>query len=382
MYTTEPGYGAGLAGVWSAVGRDWRRGDRARALARLGFLSPPEDRGRLIWIRAGADPESLRLGIELLGFVRHKRQDVRLVLTFERDCPELFEQHMQPFRKVGVGYGPCDRPRVVRRVLDRFQPAGIILAGGVTPPNLLEATQAPVIAVNAAPPARPAARGLELAWPRDPEESRCWSENAGEGGAARWLEPADPMARFVEAQADVVLRSLVGGEVRRLWWWHGTAAGWPDWRAAWEASGFGEEDILLASLEEDPGHPLPGRSLRVSEWDRNALAPGNVVQLDDPRWFAAAASATQAVHLDAPGSRVLWQALAGGTAVSLGREGTLELPVEVHADPQAVLARWTALRDDAAVRRQLGDAARRRFWDERRRVDDHFETLLAEVWDW
>ncbi|WP_026287569.1 glycosyltransferase N-terminal domain-containing protein [Thioalkalivibrio sp. ALJ24] len=382
MYATEPGYDAGLLGVWRGVARDWRRGERTRARARLGFLTPPQERGRLIWIRAGADAESLRLGIELLGFVRHKRQDVRIVLTFERDWPELFERHMQPFRKVGVGYGPCDRPRVVRRVLERFQPAGIILAGGMAPRHLLEAAAAPVIAVNAAPPDPAPTRGPVLGWPRDPDEQRRWNDATGEAVSPRWLEPADPMARFVEAQADVVLRSLVGGEVRRLWWWHGTRGAWPAWHEAWQASGFAAEDILLASVEDDPEQPLAGRTLRVSEWDREPRAPGDVLQLDDPRWFAAAASAAQAVHLDAPGSRVLWQALAGGSAVSVGKHGTLELPVEVHANPAEVFTGWASLRDDAAVRRQRGDAARRRFWDERRRVDAHFETLLAEVWDW
>ncbi|WP_018872727.1 glycosyltransferase N-terminal domain-containing protein [Thioalkalivibrio sp. ALJ16] len=372
------GYGDHPLPVWRATWRDYRRGDGSRARARRGFLTPPADRGRLIWIKAGGSPEDVRLGIELLGAVRDKRQDVRIVLTFEQDYPELFERHMQPFRKVGVGYGPCDRPRVVRRVLRRFQPHGILLAGGRAPVNLLQETEAPVIAVNTVP-ATGAMSPVACHWPVDPVAADGWPLAA----RARALDPADPQARFVEAQADVVLRSLVGGGVERLWWWHGTPAQWPAWRAAWEASGWGQTDILLASLRgEADAVPLPGSDQVVSDWDRSALAPGTILHLDDRRWFAAAASAAHAVHLAAPDRQALWQGLAGGAAVSLGKPPAAEVPCPVLGESAAVLAAWQALRDDPAARRQQGDAARRRFWDERRQVDANFDAVLQQVWDW
>lgn len=376
------GYGARFGSVWRAVLRDYRRGDGARARARLGFLTPPADRGRLIWIRAGRAPEDLRLGIELLGAVRDKRQDVRIVLTFEQDYPKLFERHMQPFRKVGVGYGPCDRPRVMRRVLRRFDPHGIIQAGGVVPRNLARATTAPLFAVNAAPPeAGLPATPLAGVWPLDPDAARRWS--AAPGG--EMLEPADPQARFVEAQADVVLRTLVGGQVERLWWWHGTSAQWRAWRVAWQATGWARSDILLVSLadQSEGASPIPeGCDRAVSAWDRNALPAGTVLHLDDSRWFAAAASAAHAVHLAAPQRQALWQGLAGGAAVSLGVDPAFDLPCPVYPEPGVVLDAWRALRDDVAQRRRQGDAARRRFWDERRRVDANFDAVLRQVWDW
>ncbi|WP_024325831.1 glycosyltransferase N-terminal domain-containing protein [Thioalkalivibrio sp. AKL19] len=378
MAVDARGYGDRPLPVWRATWRDYRHGNGSRARARRGFLTPPDDRGRLIWIKAGGSPEDVRLGIELLGAVRDKRHDVRIVLTFEQDYPELFERHMQAFRKVGVGYGPCDRPRVVRRVLRRFQPHGILLAGGRAPANLLQAAEVPVIAVNSAPPTR-AVRPVVRHWPVDPPAAALWPE----GAFAQGLLPADPQARFVEAQADVVLRSLVGGEVERLWWWHGTTGQWPAWRAAWEASGFGRSDILLASLREDAGAAeLPDADLAVSSWDRSALEPGTILHLDDRRWFAAAASAAHAVHLAAPDRQALWQGLAGGAAVSLGETPAAAVPCPVLDEPAAVLEAWQGLRDDPAARRQQGDAARRRFWEERRQVDANFDSVLQQVWDW
>ncbi len=373
------GYGDRPLPVWRAVWRDYRQGNGARARARRGFLSAPAERGRLVWIKAGGTPEDVRLGIELLGAVRDKRHDVRIVLTFEQDYPELFERHMQPFRKVGVGYGPCDRPRVVRRVLDRFQPHGILLAGGHAPRSLLAQARCPVIAVNTRPPQWQPARPVEQCWPLDAPTS--W----GEGAATDVLAAADPQARFVEAQADVVLRALVGGEVQRLWWWHGRDDQWTAWRAAWEASGMGATDILLASRRGGAAataRDLPGAGLRVSDWDRSALAPGTVLHLDDRRWFAAAASAAHAVHLAAPDRQALWQGLAGGAAVSLGEVPAAEVPCPVLEGASAVLEAWARLRDDPASRRQQGDAARRRFWEERRQVDTNFDAVLRRVWDW
>lgn len=377
----EPdGYDQRPVPVWRAVMRDYRRREGTRARARLGFVTPPQERGRLVWIKAGGAHEDVRLGIELLGAVRDKRQDVRIVLTFEQDYPELFERHMQPFRKVGVGYGPCDRPRVVRRVLDRFQPSGILLAGGRIPTRLLEVAEVPVIAVNTVAEGRPVPRTLAQYWPLDPAAVAAWPDEA----AGAILQPADPQARFVEAQADVVLRSLVGREVQRLWWWHGSAAGWPAWRAAWEAfCGRGAGDILLASLSDGTRkNGLAGAHRSVSTWDRTALAAGTILHLDDRRWFAAAASAAHAVHLDAPDRQALWQGLAGGAPVSLGVAPAADLPCPVLSDPAAVLGRWAALRDAPADQRRAGDTARRRFWDERRQVDTNFDAVLQQVWDW
>lgn len=369
----DPGYGRALWPVWRAVLRDYRGGRGHRARARLGFLTPPEGRGRVIWVRAGAGQESLRVGTELVGAVRDRRRDVRIVLTFEQDDPVLLRSLLRPWPRVGIGYGPSDRPRVVTRVLGRFQPCGIIVAEAVPPENLLRRTLAPVAVVGA-----PAAAPVAIAWPVSADEHAGWSSA---GVAGELMPAADPQARFAEAQADVVLRAIAGAGERRLWWWHGRADRWPGWLAAWRAWEHSGEDILMVSLVD--ASAVPEASLRASAWDRSALPGGTVLHIDERRWYAAAASAAQGVHLAEIRRDVLWQALAAGCALSLGVEATVsDLPVPRLDAPDSVIAQWRELRGNEALRRTQGDRARRRFWEERRQVDANLATLMDRVWLW
>ena len=370
---SDPGYRAAFGPVWRAVLRDYRAGEGHRARARLGFLTPPKGRGRVVWIKAGAGPDSLRLGVELLGAVRDRRRDVRVVLTFEEDDPALLARLLQSWPRVGIGYGPCDRPRVVTRVLDRFQPCGIIVAESTPPENLLRRTLAPVAVVGGA-----AAVPVAAAWPLSAADRAGWQET---GQAGELMPAADPQARFAEAQADVVLRSLTGAGERRLWWWHGTAAQWPAWLEAWQAWPSSGDDILMVSLEG--GAYPPEAALKVSAWDRSSLPGGTLLHVDDPRWYAAAASAAHGVHLAYPGRDVLWQALAAGSALSLGVQADVDgLPVALLPAPAGVTGHWQELRGDEALRRRRGDATRRRFWDERRQVDANLTALMDRVWMW
>jgi hypothetical protein len=371
----DPGYGRTFGPVWRAVLSDYAAGEGHRARARLGFLTPPEGRGRVIWIKAGAGADSLRLGGELLGAVRDRRRDVRVVLTFEQDDPVLLRRLLQPWPRVGIGYGPCDRPRVVTRVLGRFQPCGIILAESAPPENLLRRTLAPVAVVGGG---TVAATPVVAAWPLSTLDRERWERS---GQAEELMPAADPQARFVEAQADVVLRSLAGAGARRLWWWHGTAAQWPAWLAAWQAWPASVEDILMVSL--GAGESPVEATLKVSAWNRQALPGGTLLHIDDRRWHAAAASAAHGVHLAHPGRDVLWQALAAGSAVSLGTPADADgLPVPILEAPGAVVSHWLELRGEEALRRTRGDAARRRFWEERRQVDENLAVLMNRVWMW
>jgi hypothetical protein len=370
----DSGFGDRFWPVWRAIARDSGAGEGGKARARRGFLTPPEGRGRVVWIKAGGTPESLRLGAELVGAVRERRKDVRIVMTFEHEDPDLLRTWMQPGRRVGIGYGPSDRPAVVRRVLRRFQPCGIVLAESEPPVHLLRDVQVPVAAVGTRPTSAP----VRMAWPLSTQAHRAW---ASSGRAAELMVPADPQARFAEAQADVVLRVLAGGEARRLWWWHGDAEQWPAWLAAWRGVEFAGNDVLLASLESGAG--LPQASLAASGWDRRKLPGGSILHLDDPRWFAAAASAAHAIHLAVPGRAALWQSLAAGAAVTLGAgEVSPDPSLPVLAEATAVIDQWRGLREDEQRRRLLGDAARRRFWEERRQVDANLAALMDQVWTW
>jgi len=374
LATTDSGYGERFWPVWRSIVRDYRTGEGARARARQGFLTPPEGRGRVVWIKAGSTQESLRLAVELVGAVRERRKDVRIVMTFEQEHPKLLRAWMQPWHKVGIGYGPCDRPAVVRRVLRRFQPCGIVLAESAPPAHLLSRVEVPVAALGTQPSATP----VRVAWPIDRNAHRDWESS---GQATDLLIPADPQARFVEAQADVVLRALASGDGRRLWWWHGDAEQWPAWRAAWQNAEFAHTDILLASLES--GAALPQSSLVASRWDRRTLPGGTILHLDEPRWFAAAASAAHAIHLAAPGRIALWQSLAAGAAVTLDTtERILEPSLHAFRKETDVIAYWRNLRENEQRRRVLGDSARRRFWQERRQVDTNLGALMDLVWTW
>lgn len=389
MIRPDPGYGTGLWPVWQAVLRDYWQGDGRRARARLGFLSPPEGRGRVIWIRAGAGVRSLRLGVELLGAIRERRRDVRLVLTFEYDDPDALRQWLRPWPKVGLGYGPCDRHRVNRRVLNRFQPCGILSVETPWPHNLLQQAGVPVIAVGGTSGAitlRQAPQSLAQLvqyWPT----AGAAIDTAS--GLCQTLPTADPQARWVEAQADVVLRSLAATADQRLWWWHGSRSAWADWLAAWLASPLSQQDILLCSFSDEwvPSDTTRQTVQAVSQWARVALPAGSLLHLDDPRWYAAAASAVDAVHLATPSRTLYWQIMASGAPLSLAWDGPPNAPqintaCPQFTDPHAVLTDWLQLRAAAPLRRQRGDQLRRRFWQERRQVDANLEQLLSRVWTW
>jgi hypothetical protein len=374
----QAGYSSEWLAVWRAVVQDYLRGEGHRARARLGFLSPPEDRGRVIWVRSGATPESLRLGIDLVGTIRERRKDVRIVFTFEREDRDVLEAEMKAWPKVGIGYGPSDRPRVVSRVLQRFQPCGVVLADCEPPAELLRQIKAPVVAIGGRQDlGRGDGRGITLAWPLNAMQARIWE--ARENIEA--LAPADPEARFAEAQADVVLRSLVGEKAGRIWRWHGSPDDWVEFKKVWSAAEDFHGDILMVSTTGS--RPPAAVDLRVSDWDRRPLSPGTIMHINDVRWFAASATAAAGVHLQEYGRRVLWQAMAAGSALSLGQDRAGDdWPVPVLAQPPAVFGYWRSLRKDEASRRRQGDAARRRFWEERRRVDANSARLLAVVWEW
>jgi len=128
---------------------------------------------------------------------------------------------------------------------------------------------------------------------------------------------------------------------------------------------------------------LPQSTLAASRWDRRKLPGGSILHLDDPRWWAAAASAAHAIHLAAPGRTALWQSLAAGAAVTLGATGpSPDVSIPVLAQARSVIEQWRGLRDDEQRRRRLGDAARRRFWEERRQVDTNLAALMDQVWTW
>ncbi len=376
-------YTASRFTVFRQSWRDRFKGEHARANARLGYLRQPAGEGKIIWIKAGGSRDSVRLGVELMGAIRQKRLDVRLVLTFEEDYEDILEQRVAGMQKIGLGYGPCDVPRVVKRTLERLQPFGIVVVDSAFPENLARQAHdagTHVIAFNTEP-----GRGqVEAAYPVDTAQQAAW-QDAGTAGFV--AEPADPHSLFVEAQVDTTLRSIVeGGEEREIWWWQGEADGAADFARAWRASPLADTGVLFVSADGAPDAGS-GADLDISDWKRRALPAGSVVWVDDPKWFGAIASAANAGHLEQAEQATLWSALSGGSAISI-KPGLSTLHASLAENlrqmdnNQAVLDLWSTYREAPMEGRRQGDVCRRLFWDERRKLQKTIDEFLQRIFDW
>ncbi|MGA7802938.1 MAG: glycosyltransferase N-terminal domain-containing protein, partial [Gammaproteobacteria bacterium] len=274
--------------------RDRLRGAHGRANARWGHVRAPGGTGKVIWLKTGAGEDSVHLGAELLAAIRHKRLDVRLVLTFEQDYPALLNQHLARLEKIGVGYGPCDARRAVRRTLNRLDPFAVIWVDAAPDPNLLAAAndeRRHAMVFGAAP----CATGrVEAAYPATPAQLSAWQH---QGGADYVAPAADFRTLLVEAQVEATLRGLVcAGRDLTLWWVHGDdAEQLRSTAAGWRHSALAEDGVLFVSGETDGGAKF-GADLLISEWPRTGLAPATVVAVDDRRWLAAVAAAVHAQH--------------------------------------------------------------------------------------
>ncbi len=382
MSTPEPeGYDSRWWPALRADLRDRRHGERARANARRGYLLPPRGEGKLIWFKAGAAPESVLLACELLGALRERRIDVRLALTFEHDYADIIEPRVRGLRKIGLGYGPGDRPAAVRRVMQRLSPFGLILVDTQPHPHLLRAAAQAgtrLVAFNTPP----GEVEVEAAYPSDDLQAQAWRD----ASMARHIaDPADPLALFVEAQADTTLRSLAaaGQDALKLWWWHGPGASLEAFVGRWRASPLAADGVLFVSSDDSPA--WAGADLNISRWQRGPLPAGQVVAVDDPRWVAAIASAIDAGHLETATRRTAWQALAGNSAISFGAlrpVAVADVGLPMLTDAEAVLHEWQVLHADPVEARRRGDAGRRRFWEERRRAQKVMDEFLQRAFDW
>ncbi|MEJ2509157.1 MAG: glycosyltransferase N-terminal domain-containing protein [Gammaproteobacteria bacterium] len=389
------GYGSAPLKLWYHGLRDRLRGEHARANARWGHVRAPEGTGRVIWFKAGASERSVRLAAELLGAVRHKRLDVRLVLTFEEDFPEPLEARLKGMKKIGVGFGPCDAPRAVQRMLSRLSPLlGVVCVDTAPGSNLVRAAERAgvhVVAYNTVPSNGP----VEACYPVNAD----MAETLRASGQCDYVGPAaDPLAQLVEAQVEPSFRAMIGGAAEpTLAWMHfSDAASAVDAVRAWRAHSLSADSLLCVSVDggtegiESALSGSGGSVLRLSLWSRQPAEPGTLIWADEPRWYPALSVSSDLIHLAAAPRAVLWQALAGGVPVSFapGKEPTALEEGEageawaVDADMDACLARWEAYRTRPPEARRSGDACRRRLWVERRRSAEVVEELLKRMYDW
>ncbi len=361
-----------MPALWWADWRDGRTGQLGRRAARWGYVRPPQAGGRILWLVAGAHYDSVRLGAELLRGLREKRRDVRLVLTFEAEYPELLAP-LEGLPKTGWGFGACDHRRAVDRIVTRLDPYGVIYCGVVPrlhlARRLAHLPRQLVIAAGRPPyPMR-----VERVYPRDPEAAASW-------GDAPCAPCADLLTLVTVAQVDPSFRALVNGErERHLWWLHSDRAPMArDFIACWQAH-LGA-DILFVS-----GAAAKEATLCISAWKRTPLPDGCVVAVDAPQWLPAVAASVVAAHLVRPSASVRWQALAGGAALSSADADWAQAgadAIEFRTEAAEVVADWRALIADPIRARRRGDAARRMFWAARRAAAAVHDDLLRRVFEW
>ena len=391
----DVGYGSAFWRLWWHDVRDRISGNAARANARWGFLTPPSGSGKLIWVKVNAHPENIILAVEVLRAIREHRLDVRLALTFEDDYPALLREPLQGLKKIGLGYGPSDTPAAVRRVLRAFAPLGVVTVGTQPLTHLfsaLAASNTRTVVINSQAPSAPTP--VEAVYPLNQAQHQDWERS----GCARYLSrSANFFTQMTQAQVDPNFKSYIGGaRTLDLWWVHRLGChAMVDVASLWMNSPLAAQGVLFVSGDEcatvkeifrNGGSAL----LMISQWQRNALIPGTVVVVDDQRWLPAIAASCTAAHFSMANDREFWQALAGGSPVSVSTErlaqaylnDTHQLSFAVCAEAAQLFPLWQHYLTDPISARKYGDSLRRVFWTERRRADEISRELLQRIYDW
>ena len=362
MSTWQDPFGSNRWGLWLADRLDRKNQQIARIAARWGWLKPMGERGKVVWVMAGANKNSVRLAVELVRAIRQKRLDIRIILTFEHEYPDLLNL-LDDCDNTGWGFAPCDHPRALKRTMQRLNPFGMILVDTQARPQLSKrlALQEHVLLVN--PPQS-----------ADFDCEHIYNDPAQTGASA-----ANMQAILVQAQIDPNFRSLINhGKERHLWWLHGAVAGVSAFFAR-QLFEFDRDAVLFVS-----GACPAADYLAISLWDRSPVSDGTIIWVDDEKWLPAISAAVTATHFAKIEPVMLWQAMAGGAAISCS--AAQELPkmslssaITACAEP---LELWRTYRTNAILARQQGDSARRLFWQERRYAEIESQALVARVFEW
>lgn len=362
-------YGGGFWRKFLIDVYDRTHGAAGRANARLGFLAPLKGRGKVIWIKTDADRTAFWLAVELTRAIRERRQDARIIVTFEHEYPE-FLVSLEGLPKVAVGFGPADTKSITARVLATLEPVGVIAIHEALRPCLakeLHNRGIPCVVVHGLPDAGVGAAGF----PGSADEQRAWGVRA--------VAPAPFVSLLVEAQVEPVFQGVAGAHARALWWISDVPLAEVD-RVIhrWHQSALSQTDVLfIGSTKED--------HVRLSAWKRDPFAPGTVIMVDDSRFWPALAVSCAGIHVIRPSEPLLWQVLAGGHPVStenIEALGLLSRPPLVESANDDIFVHWESLLLNPGEARRLADAVRRFFWNERRQAAAATEMLLSRVYAW
>ncbi len=380
----EPRYAEqGRLALWRRDWADWRGGNRARLWARRGYLRALEGRSDLLWVRAGPDPDEIRLAADLLGAIRRLRLDLRLVLTYEREYVEVLRERLEGVEcdRVALGYGPGGHGRWLERAVARLRPRVVITVGHAPEPALARAVLANAgevraFAVADGPSADTPA--LTAVTPVKNGVAEAWRDRA------ETVDPAaDPRAVLAMAQGEPVLPALLGHG--RMAWFIGVSD-WAELTAAWESHPLVGDGVLFVTPAPGADEP-PAEWPRLSRWARHAEPGGTVLVVDDPRWHAVIAASAEAIHVFAPAGSAFWQAMASHRPVTMAGEPAAdsvgEAPCPRHpATAVAGLAVWQEWRNNPAAAADLGRRCRQYFWAVRRQAQANIDELLQRIDAW
>jgi len=403
-------YGSHLFDILFHDVKDRLTGKSHRANARWGFVRPPAEQGRVIWIRAGQSRLSVLMAVNVLCAIREKRLDVRLVLTYEQEYLDILEEPLRDLKKTAYGYGCCDRAGAIRRLLGRLNPCAVIVVADLPGVNWLQCLAdyqyiepqqsrllpVPMVALQTDFP--PEGIAWQVYYP--------WKQSEYDGLASQVTsvsKPVDMVTLVTPAQVEPTLAKVVmGHNTGKLWWAdvdhidsaHALLNKWQDSRLM-------DDSILCLSLDESDGQGLAAlanytlsspsgtsKIIFISQWQRAALTPGSVLILDQWRWLPAVAVSVAATHLMNSCRLKYWQALASGAALTLApqansfAERNTALSCPSITDFDQLLAYWCRLHEAPFTGRTVADDNRKIFWSMRRHASQQMSDFLERVFYW
>ena len=413
--STSSAYGASWFSILWANIKDRLRGQSSRANARRGYIRPPIDpqalnkssrqgKSQVIWIKTDGDYTSVLLAAELLGAIRQKRLDVRLVLTFEDDYPEIYRSRFRAMAKIGVGYDVCDLNSALVRALERLEPLGVITVGKALGNNLVEQLHQKKIhsiafQTSCGQGKSFPAQSIEASYPA------YHSLKPDKEMAAYQAEPTDMTTLVVNPQVEPTLGKALGlTETQSIYWAHlpkntSNPLMVQTLLKLWRDSGLSEQHFLCLSMDDSFGQGLATleqwknhkdvQVILLSQWDRQPLKKPHILLMDEARWMPALSSIADACYVHQYRSLPVWQIIASGTQLYFERDGDFPLPVQQGGQCKATsLQDWVELisrgeKEKIEIEsRNDGDRRRKYFWEERRKAQLILDELLQRIYDW
>jgi len=370
-------------------------GNKNRANALLGFVKPPAENGKVIWLVAHKSRYSVLLAVTLLAAIRQKRKDVRLVLTYQSEYPDLIVEHLSGLKKIGFGYSCADHPLAVRRMYLNLSPYAVIHIAHEPHKSHLETLKqlnAGNLIAYQFPTYAQIGNGFRYSacYPVEEKPGQTEDDNCDE------ISPAfNVLSRLVHTNIDKQLSSLLcGSRFKGLFHIHNSIND-HDLIPLWRDNVVAKDYLLVLSydivVQDQLAQLLTSiesaglRPVLLSKWDKNVVSEDSVIVADDSKWFVALCASSISTHMMETEQIQVWQSLAVGSSVS--RAEQIKLPMsfenvvpEITSYPM-LLEYWQKLDESSAVQRKTNDELRKVFWSARRLAEEQSNHLLNRVYD-